>query len=313
MKREIGPPLREQAAEAVSNLVRQSLLGSVGVRASKRLHGWIKVLNQQPTAGTQRRDHLLQCSLALRHVDKHETCVDEVEGTCGRIVVGYIMSTNLDMVATDVLRPADVDVRSEHVTRRGHALGQPAGNGRPADTNLPAAPPLRDPQHLEVTEGHWVEERGKAVETVFGLGRMVVEQIAACADGEVRIVHHRRLFQVPRGAATGQESPLGCRTATIANAAQPAIWDTPFDCYGTRIKLFAAARERRRRRGRACHEIGPHPAQPRRGNIPAGRMGPLAREGFYRSRVMASRFSSTDARLRSVDVPWRGVSRRVHH
>ena len=72
--------------------------------------------------------------------------MDEIEGTFGRIVVGDIMATNLDLIANDVMRPADVDVRRQHMTRRTHVARPTTGEPKVRQHQPPSsASPSRSP------------------------------------------------------------------------------------------------------------------------------------------------------------------------
>ena len=187
---QISAPLSEERANTRPDLVRQLLLEPHDVDARQRLHGWVEVLDEEPSPGTECPRHALQGHFSLGNVDEDESGVDEIEDALWRVVRGDIVLTNLDIPAGKLLGPGHVDVRREHVTRWTHSRRQPLRNRGPTDANFPAAPPGSDAERVEVPEGHGIEQCGEAVEALPGLGRAVVEQVAAVSGGQ-RWLGHR--------------------------------------------------------------------------------------------------------------------------
>jgi hypothetical protein len=131
-------------------------------------------------------------------VDEDESGVDKVEGALRRVVRGDIVLTNFDIPAGKLLGPRHVDVGGEHVTRWPHSRGQPVGNRGPADANFPAVPSGSDAERVEVPERHGIEQCGEAVEALPGLGRAVVEQVAALSGGPRWLGHRSPCLLVGR-------------------------------------------------------------------------------------------------------------------
>jgi hypothetical protein len=127
--------------------------------------------------------HALEGRFSLGNVDEDESGVYEVEDAWRRVVRGDVVLTNFDVPASKLLGPRHVDVGGEHVTRWSHSRGQPFGHRGPADANFPAVPSGSDAERVEVPERHGIEQCGEAVEALPGLGRAVVEQVAALSGG----------------------------------------------------------------------------------------------------------------------------------
>jgi hypothetical protein len=57
---QIGASLSEEGATTRSDLVRQLLFGPHDVDARQRLHGWVEVLDEEPSPRTECRRHALE-------------------------------------------------------------------------------------------------------------------------------------------------------------------------------------------------------------------------------------------------------------
>jgi hypothetical protein len=166
----------------------------LGVGARERLQVWVVVLEKEPSARPERADHPFQRLPAPRKMDEHETLVDEIEGPWRGVVHRNIATKNLDVVGDRPLHPSHVDVGGDHATGWPDSLRQPLRDRRSSNADLPALPPLGDPQYLEVAERHRVEECGETVETLSRLRRTIVEEIAAVRGGRPWFAHDHSVF-----------------------------------------------------------------------------------------------------------------------
>ncbi len=161
----VGAALGEQLAETVPQPVRELLLGAVLIGAEQRLQRGVGVLDEKPPAGPQCLDHRPQRPLPVRHMNRREPCVREVEAL-RRFLGAHVVHPDLDRRAGRGVRPRRVDVGRDDPPGRG----RPSWRARTPRTcrprRPPAAPAGTDAEALDVPEGGGVEESGEGVEAL---------------------------------------------------------------------------------------------------------------------------------------------------
>jgi hypothetical protein len=165
-----GHQLPEGLPQPVGTLLRRTTL----VEAHQRLQLGVGILQQQPAAGPQRRDHRCQCSGPVAQVDEDEPGMHQVEraGLRGRIR-GEVVPAYL--VGPVRVQPRRIDVGRQHVPGRPDGRGERLGDAAAPGPRLPAAPARPHPQPVEVPARHAVEQLGQRDEPLARLGPRIVE------------------------------------------------------------------------------------------------------------------------------------------
>jgi hypothetical protein len=128
------------------------------------------------------------------------TCVVEIFGT-------DVVATHLDVVATESIEPACVDIGGKYVPAGANTIGEPDSNGTDRSTNFDTSPARADTETQQQSLGSWVLHGGQVIQPLIRCG----------IDRGHRILRHRRLrsrrhaftalegrAEAPRNAGFGQ-------------------------------------------------------------------------------------------------------------
>jgi hypothetical protein len=172
---EVDAPLGQELDEPAAHPVGAVLGLPPGLDAGERLEADVEVLDQEPAAGPQRGHNASQGLVPLWNMDQHQAGVHEVEPRPGRLVGGHVVPAHFHVPRQVRAHLADVEVGGHDVAGRADPLGQQARNARATGADLPAPPPGRNPDSVDMPHGHPVEQCGQRVEARPGGGGTVVE------------------------------------------------------------------------------------------------------------------------------------------
>ena len=139
--------------------------------------------------------------------------MNEVEVVARRGVRPSVVTANLERLPLCGRHPRRVDVGRQDVPLPSDPYGQPSRDRGTSGTDLPATPPRRDTQPVDVPERAGVEQCRQRLEPLTGLGLPVVEQVTV-AVRTWQVVTQEYLAELRSAIQSGSaDLPLGSSPA----------------------------------------------------------------------------------------------------